>query len=67
MTAIWEMVVAFITDAFNAMTAVVTSVGTNNVLALWLIAIPLFGLIFGIVKGILHSSSGRRGGRRKGA
>lgn len=66
MAAIWEMVIDFITGAFGAMTAVITSVGTGNVLAMWLIAIPIFGLVFGLVKGILHSSSGRKG-KRKGA
>ena len=53
MTAVWEMVVGFITGAFGAMTSIITSVGTDNVLAMWLIAIPIFGLVFGIVKGIL--------------
>lgn len=66
MTAIWEMVTDFITGAFGSMTAVITAVGTGNVLAMWLIAIPIFGLVFGLVKGILHSSSGRKG-KRKGA
>lgn len=66
MTAIWEMVTEFITGAFGAMTSVITSVGTGNVLAMWLIAIPIFGVVFGLVKGILHSSSGRKGSKRKG-
>lgn len=66
MVAMWEMVTGFISGAFSAMQTVVTSAGTDNVIAMWLIAIPVFGLVFGLVKGILHSSSGRRG-RRKGA
>lgn len=66
MTAIWEMVTEFISGVFGAMTSVITSVGTGNVISMWLIAIPIFGLVFGLVKGILHSSSGRKG-KRKGA
>ena len=66
MVALWEMVQGFITGAFSTMQTVVTSVGTDNVIAMWLIAVPIFGLVFGLVKGILHSSSGRRG-KRKGA
>ena len=66
MVEMWEMVIGFISGAFGAMQSVVTSAGTDNVIAMWLIAIPVFGLVFGLVKGILHSSSGRRG-RRKGA
>lgn len=66
MAEIWQMVSEFIQGAFGAMTSLVTSVGTGNVIAMWLIAIPIFGLVFGLVKGILHSSSGRKG-KRKGA
>ena len=66
MAEVWQMVTDFINGAFSAMTSVITSVGTGNVLAMWLIAIPIFGVVFGLVKGILHSSSGRKGGKRKG-
>lgn len=66
MVELWTMVNEFVSGAFGAMSAIITSVGTGNVLAMWLIAIPIFGLVFGLVKGILHSSSGRRG-KRKGA
>lgn len=66
MAELWTMVNEFVQGAFGAMSAIITSVGTGNVLAMWLIAIPLFGLVFGLVRGILHSSSGRRG-KRKGA
>lgn len=66
MAEIWQMVSEFISGAFGAMTMVITSAGTGNVISMWLIAIPIFGLVFGIVKGILHSSSGRKGSKRRG-
>lgn len=49
MTAIWTLLTEFITNMFSAVSSVLTAVSTGNVITLFVIILPLFGIAVGLL------------------
>lgn len=59
MAEIWTSVGEFITGIFGAFSSVISN-ANGNVIGLWLIIVPIFGLVVSYVTRLVHAGTGRR-------
>ena len=59
MAEIWTSVGEFITGIFGAFSSVINN-STGSVIGLWLITVPIFGLVVSYVGRLVHAGTGKR-------